>query len=423
MSNERTTPGTGPGTGRAAATFTSPAHAMPPLGQAAAVSSNAATAPAPHKHDSRLIQKPGAQPALPRTLWGMVTGLFWLIYLYLWTPVLTLVLWLLGIRNVASELYLRTHEVDPFLMLALPATAGVVVALLLIWAEYNRWRFASASSERRGTQHSVALEEVGRALGASSEVAAALNAGRVSVLHMDPNHAVPVSVSAVVPTFPAQPFPPVAMPKFARPAEAPNNSWLLALALSAIALVIAVLIVISHGYRQIESSAPMQAIEGTPGIDRPGLEAAPELIEQTTARLSQIDRVADATIAATAKANAAAAAAEKARLARARVANERRARAADAASAKPRPLPGFSPKPPYPLEALRHSEGGLVTLRVQVSADGHPLKVEVSRRSGNRILDRAAINTVRRWRFAPAVRNGKPIAAVVIVPIEFTPRN
>ncbi|MGO4775645.1 poly-beta-1,6-N-acetyl-D-glucosamine biosynthesis protein PgaD, partial [Lysobacter sp. 2RAB21] len=249
MSNEHTTPGTGPGTGRAAATFSRPAHAVLHPGRPAKADRKDAANPAPHKHDSRLIQKPGSQPALPRTLWGMVTGAFWLIYLYLWTPVLTLVLWLLGIRNVASELYLRKHEVDPFLMLALPATAGVVVALLLIWAEYNRWRFAAASSERRGTQRSVALEEVARALGASSEVAAALNAGRVSVLHMDPNHAVPVSVSAVEPSPPAQPFPPVAMPKFARPAEAPNNSWLLALALSAIALVIAVLIVISHGYR------------------------------------------------------------------------------------------------------------------------------------------------------------------------------
>ncbi|MFD0324851.1 poly-beta-1,6-N-acetyl-D-glucosamine biosynthesis protein PgaD [Lysobacter gummosus] len=413
------TPGTGADTGRAAATFSRPAHAVLHPARPAKAKKKDGANPTPHKHDSRLIQKPGAQPALPRTLWGMVTGAFWLIYLYLWTPVLTLVLWLLGIRNVASELYLRKHEVDPFLMLALPATAGVVVALLLIWAEYNRWRFAEASSERRGSQRSVALEEVARALGASSEVAAALNAGRVSVLHMDPDHAVPLSVSAVAPSPPAQPFPPVKMPKFARPAEAPTNSWLLALALSAIALVIGVLIVVSHGYRQIESSAPMQAIEGTPGMDRPGLEAAPELIEQTTARLSQIDRLATATIAATAKA----AAAEKARLAQARAASERLARAADAASAKPRPLPGFSPKPPYPVEALRHSEGGLVTLRVQVSADGRPLKVDLSRRSGNRVLDRSAINTVRRWRFAPAMRKGKPIAAVVIVPIEFRPRN
>ncbi|MEH6415887.1 poly-beta-1,6-N-acetyl-D-glucosamine biosynthesis protein PgaD [Pseudomonas sp. CGJS7] len=427
MSTEERTPTTGPGTGRAANTFTRPAHAMAMAGASApAVAADAreaeASKPAPHKLDSRLIQKPNAQRPLPRTLWGMVTGLFWLIYLYLWTPVVTLVLWLLGIRNVASELYLRKHEVDPFLMLALPATAGVVVGLLLIWAEYNRWRFASAGSERRGHQRDVPLDEVARALGADSEVAAALNAGRVSVLHMDPNHAVPLSVSAVTPTLPAQPFPPTAMPKFARPAEAPNNTWLMALALGAIALVIGVLIVVSHGYRQIESSAPMQSIEGTPGIDRPGLEQVPALIEQTSARLSEIDHVATASTAAAAK--TAAAAAEKARVAKLAAAERARLAkaAANAASAKPRPLPGYSPKPPYPIDALRHNEGGQVTLRVQVSAEGHPTKVDVSRRSGYRALDRSAVNTVRRWRFAPAMRDGKAIAAVVIVPVEFKPR-
>ncbi|MGO1068202.1 poly-beta-1,6-N-acetyl-D-glucosamine biosynthesis protein PgaD [Lysobacter sp. CA199] len=419
MSSDDRTPTIGPGTGRAAANFSRPAHALASTADAP-VDAAQASKPVPHKLDSRLIQKPNAQRPLPRTLWGMITGLFWLIYLYLWTPVVTLVLWLLGIRNVASELYLREHEVDPFLMLALPATAGVVVGLLLIWAEYNRWRFTAAGSERRGLQPNVTLDEVARALGADNEVASALNAGRVSVLHMDPNHAVPLSVSAVTPSLPAQPFPPVAMPKFARATETRDNSWLMAVALSAIAVVIGVLIVVSHGYRQIETSAPMRAVEGTPGIDRPGLEQV--AIETAQVTLSQIDRVA-----AKAKASAAnaAAAAEKARIAKAAEAERARraARAANAANAKPRPLPGFSPKPPYPIDALRHSEGGQVTLRVQVSADGRPLKVDISRRSGNRALDRAAQSTVRRWRFAPAVRDGKAVAAVVIVPVEFKPRN
>ena len=154
---------------------------------------------AAHKHDSRLIQKPGSQDAWPRTLWGVVTGAFWLAYLYLWIPVATLVMWLLGIRRTASELYLREHGVDPFLMLVLPATAAVVVAMLLIWAEYNRWRFATAKGERRGAQPTVGLDEVANHLGASAEVAQALNQGRISVLHMDPNHAVPLSLTAVTP--------------------------------------------------------------------------------------------------------------------------------------------------------------------------------------------------------------------------------
>jgi len=431
MSNEQRPPDTGApprgaDTGRAADGFVRPAHstAAPPV---AAAKSDKPDKPASHKHDSRLIQKPGSQHPLPRTVWGVITGAFWLAYLYLWMPVLTLVLWLLGLRTVASELYLRTHEVDPFLMLALPATAAAVVALLLVWAEYNRWRFAGSDAERRTRPADVPLEDVAQSLGASAEVAQALNAGRVSVLHMDPSHAVPLAVTAVTPNPPAQnPFPPLPpKPRFTRTAVAPGNNWLLVVALAAIALVIGVLIVVSHGYRQIESSAPVQGLEGAPGMDRPALSANAE-------GQGFIGPADEASAASTATAGVPAPNTQADAVTRAREAKARREaaqakalaqRKAAAASAKPRPLPGFSPKPAYPLDALRQSEGGLVTLRVQVSAQGEATRVEVSRRSGFRALDRAAVSTVRRWKFAPAMREGKPVAAVVIVPVEFKPRD
>ncbi|ALN81379.1 poly-beta-1,6-N-acetyl-D-glucosamine biosynthesis protein PgaD [Lysobacter antibioticus] len=369
-----------------------------------------------HKHDSRLIQKPGAQDAWPRTLWGVVTGAFWLAYLYLWIPVATLVLWLFGIRRTASELYLREHGVDPFLMLVLPATAAVVVALLLIWAEYNRWRFAASKGDRRGAQPTVGLDEIADHLGASAEVAQALNQGRISVLHMDPNHAVPLSLTAVTPPAISQPFPPVApMPRFARDMT-PQGSWILMIALAiSVAIVVGVLAVVSFGYRQIQSVAPKRTIEGTPGLDRPAFlpeDADPALAPVAIGRATAVGIEA---------------AVRDARQLRDTDATRRDTvrprRNADvlAPNAKPRPLPGHSPKPPYPIDALRRGEGGLVTLRVQVSAEGRPLKVDVSKRSSNRELDRAAVRTVRTWRFAPAVRRGKAIAAVVIVPVEFKP--
>ncbi|UZW59018.1 poly-beta-1,6-N-acetyl-D-glucosamine biosynthesis protein PgaD [Lysobacter enzymogenes] len=420
--NGSAAPPRGAGTGRAADGFSRPSHstAAPP---AAPPKPEDTAKPVSHKHDSRLIQKPAMQHPLPRTLWGVVTGAFWLVYLYLWMPVLTLVLWLLGIRTVASELYLRTHEVDPFLMLILPATAAAVVALLLIWAEYNRWRFAGRDGERRSRLADVSIDEVAQALGASDEVAQALNAGRISVLHMDPNHAVPLGVTAVTPTPPAQhPFPPLApKPRFTRTAAAPGNTWLLAVALGAIALVIGVLIVVSHGYRQIETSAPVHGLEGAPGLDRPALgdgEEGSRFVDP--AAKAGDDAAADD--AAPAASDPQTATAQQAREAKKRRDNEARARRKPAAdNARPKPLPGFSPKPAYPLDALRQWEGGLVTLRVQVSAQGEATKVEISRRSGYRALDRAAVDTVRRWKFSPAVRDGKPVAAVVFVPVEFKP--
>ncbi|MGO1002419.1 poly-beta-1,6-N-acetyl-D-glucosamine biosynthesis protein PgaD [Lysobacter sp. CA196] len=369
-----------------------------------------------HKHDSRLIHRPGAQETWTRTWWGVVTGAFWLAYLYLWIPVATLLMWLLGIRRTASELYLREHGVDPFLMLVLPATAAVVVALLLLWAEYNRWRFASAKSERRGVQADVPLDEVADRLGASAELAQALNQGRISVLHMDPNHAVPLSLTALTPPTVSQPFPPVKpMPRFTRE-MAPQGSWILMIALAiSVAIVVGVLAVVSFGYRQIQSVAPKRTIEGTPGLDRPAY--VPENAEPALDPVAIGQRTAAGIESSLRDAH------------KLRVADDQRRDATRprrntdvlASNAKPRPLPGHSPKPPYPLDALRRGEGGLVTLRVQVSAEGRPIKVDISKRSNNRELDRAAVRTVRTWRFAPAVRKGKAVAAVVIVPVEFKP--
>ncbi|MEI2454765.1 poly-beta-1,6-N-acetyl-D-glucosamine biosynthesis protein PgaD [Lysobacter firmicutimachus] len=358
-----------------------------------------------HKHDSRLIQRPYSQPLLPRTFWGLTTGAFWAIYLYLWVPLITLFMWLFGIRRTEAELYLRQHEIDPFLLLALPATAVGAATVLILWAEYNRHRFSGV--ERRSAPPPVALEEVAAALGASAEVAQALNQGRISTLHMDPNQAVPLGVTTVKPPPPKPLALAAPMPAFTRH-TLPETAWIPMLGL-AVVFVVAVLLVVSHGYRQIESESSSQQIEGAPGLDRPPLAPPqppnpPSTSDDDTAQPPAPS--ADATDATPAVA----------------APRAQRDTAPRGASAKPRPLPGHSPKPPYPLDALRRGEGGLVSLRVRVGADGRPQRVEIGKRSGNRDLDRAAVATVRNWRFAPAKRNGRPIAAVVIVPIEFKPQ-
>ena len=49
------------------------------------------------KHDSTYIQNPSAQPALQRTAWGFVTAAFWLLYLYLLMPLVTLLIITMGV--------------------------------------------------------------------------------------------------------------------------------------------------------------------------------------------------------------------------------------------------------------------------------------------------------------------------------------
>lgn len=79
-----------------------------------------------------------------------------------------------------------------------------------------------------------------------------------------------------------------------------------------------------------------------------------------------------------------------------------------------------APSPAYPPPAVRRGLEGVVLLRVLVDVDGRPLEVQVERSSGHAVLDREAQRHVRRhWRFQPALRDGQPVQAVGLVPVDF----
>jgi len=83
------------------------------------------------------------------------------------------------------------------------------------------------------------------------------------------------------------------------------------------------------------------------------------------------------------------------------------------------PVPIESPAPRYPPQALRRGESGTVLLRAHVGADGVPYAIDLVQSSGSRLLDHAASEALRRWRFRPAQRNGQPVPSLVQIPIVF----
>lgn len=78
-----------------------------------------------------------------------------------------------------------------------------------------------------------------------------------------------------------------------------------------------------------------------------------------------------------------------------------------------------NPAPIYPLSAKRKSIQGKVFIDVVVKTDGTPERVFVSHTSGSKVLDEAALDAVKQWKFAPARRGGQFVQANVIVPVEF----
>ena len=78
-----------------------------------------------------------------------------------------------------------------------------------------------------------------------------------------------------------------------------------------------------------------------------------------------------------------------------------------------------NPHPAYPMVSRRMREEGQVMLRVLVSAEGLPSRIELRTSSGSSRLDRAAQDAVARWRFVPARRGSAAVEAWVLVPIVF----
>ena len=79
-----------------------------------------------------------------------------------------------------------------------------------------------------------------------------------------------------------------------------------------------------------------------------------------------------------------------------------------------------APAPVYPRGALQRQLTGTVLLRVLVDVDGRPLDVSIARSSGHRELDEAArLQILQRWSFQPATREGAPVQAIGLIPVEF----
>jgi periplasmic protein TonB len=82
-----------------------------------------------------------------------------------------------------------------------------------------------------------------------------------------------------------------------------------------------------------------------------------------------------------------------------------------------------NPPPPYPIKARREGWEGTVLIRANISERGHVSDAAIAKSSGFEILDQAALNTVKRWRFAPARLAGRAVSDDVEVPIKFELRN
>lgn len=75
--------------------------------------------------------------------------------------------------------------------------------------------------------------------------------------------------------------------------------------------------------------------------------------------------------------------------------------------------------PHYPERAARAGVGGQVLLLVDVDAQGKASRVRVQRSAPAGVFDQAALAAARQWTFKPALKDGRPVASTVRVPVTF----
>jgi protein TonB len=79
----------------------------------------------------------------------------------------------------------------------------------------------------------------------------------------------------------------------------------------------------------------------------------------------------------------------------------------------------YNPSPAYPSRARRMGMEGEVLIRTRILLSGSCDELELVRSSGFEVLDQAAMEAIRRWRFRPASRGDELIISRVEIPVVF----
>jgi protein TonB len=82
-----------------------------------------------------------------------------------------------------------------------------------------------------------------------------------------------------------------------------------------------------------------------------------------------------------------------------------------------------NPRPAYPFAARRMGLQGKVVLNVEVLAEGLCGQANVHQSSGHEMLDNAALQTVKTWKFVPARHGGQTVTKWFKIPIQFSLNN
>jgi biofilm PGA synthesis protein PgaD len=131
------------------------------------------------KEKQVLIDSPELLSRRHRVTDAVITGLMWVVYSYLWAPLISLVAWLLGFE-FAYDVMIRAGGLETFKEVI--GFYSIVVAVIFVvvasWSMINRRRFAG--KDRRTEIESLSDQEIAAYFGIQDEQLTALRGSRVS---------------------------------------------------------------------------------------------------------------------------------------------------------------------------------------------------------------------------------------------------
>ena len=132
-----------------------------------------------------IIDRPSLQSSSQRMIYPIITFAFWLLWIYIWLPLVSLIAWGFGVQLFYDEMILESG-LEAFIEIA--GTYGVVIILLgtslITWALYNWRRFRN--KERRSGSFSLAHKELAEHFDVNAvELALWHDSRRIIVHHND----------------------------------------------------------------------------------------------------------------------------------------------------------------------------------------------------------------------------------------------
>ena len=135
-----------------------------------------------------IIDARHSQSFTQRSLGRMLTSFFWVVWGYLWLPLLTLMAWAFGVSTAYDHFvikagYLEFLRLLPFYLITIGLSSGA----LLLWSAIQYRRFHG--KERRRSAQRVTSEQVAKSLGLDASALKKWTGERLLVAHHDQNGA------------------------------------------------------------------------------------------------------------------------------------------------------------------------------------------------------------------------------------------